>query len=82
MGDSLNTFEKRYSLSEIVIEYLPKILSSDDVELIKFGSETITADNESLSEFIKTISSRTEYMLLSMEDDNDEKSVLIVFKIV
>lgn len=71
MSNCLNSFEKRYSLSEVVIEYLPKILNGKDVELIKFGSETIAANNKALSDFIKKPDSRKNFssMLIKFAPD-------------
>ena len=71
MNNELNSFEKRYSLSETVIGYLPKIFSEKEVELIKFGAETITAGSVALSNFIKTSHSRKNYasMLIKFAPD-------------
>ena len=71
MKNSLDTFNKRYALSEVLIEYLPKILNHEDCELIKFGSETITKDSEALTEFIRLMDSRKNYssMLVKFAPD-------------
>ena len=71
MINNLSDFKKRYSLSEIVSDYLPKILNSDDVELIKFGSETISANSIALTNFIKSSDSRKNHaaMLIKFAPD-------------
>lgn len=71
MGNHLNSFEKRYLLSELVIDYLPKILSENDVELVKFGSETISTSSSALTDFLMTLDSRKNHsaMLVKFAPD-------------
>ena len=66
-----DTFEKRYSLSENIVRYLPMILDNNDVELIPFGSETISKNSEILKDFIKDDISRKNYssMLIKFAPD-------------
>ena len=49
-----NTFEKRYSLSQFIIDNLQFIFNPDEIEIIPFGFEKIGGNNVALNNFIKT----------------------------
>lgn len=48
----LNTFRKRYNLSELLSMSIKHLFKDDEVELIPFGFENFWSDNESLKRFI------------------------------
>ena len=71
MATTINTFEKRYSLSKIIANRLPKIINKDDAELIPFGSESIIGENQALGAFINDDASRKNHsaMLVKFAPD-------------
>lgn len=58
---NISTFEGRYKLSDIIANKLKGLFYDEEVELIKFGFESISGSNEALNEFIQSSESRKDF---------------------